>query len=326
MADATSLQPSAGIDLGKLLTTLAPIFIGSGKTSENATTTQTSGSRTTNSFDPFAHGILNSIASQSASNANDSSKTSGLVTDILHKAALSFAPTMAQSNSSGLYNSTTLSNLRSEAQANATAAASKGVLDYQTAQGGLAANAAGVIAGNTKTTDVQSQLLQKLLSAKQTAPAFNPITTLGGLGVAYGANKLLGSKTVQGLLPSTDSILKSLGITGNSTGATATAPSATTVDLSFPGITASDTPAAAAAATGAPLASGTEGSLISGFVDTTGAASGTAAIPEGITLGALADTGAAGAGAGAGLLGAADAAGEIGAVDAGVLGGGLSGG
>lgn len=117
---------------------------------------------------------LNAIAnsfSMAQSNASDPTKTNSLVSDILTKAAMAFAPNQAVQTGAGLYNSTTNKLLSDFAQGSATAQAASGVLGYQTEQQKIAtANAANLAAatetnvttGNTNAQQVTSFINQIL--------------------------------------------------------------------------------------------------------------------------------------------------------------------
>lgn len=135
---------SSVANLESLTKLFGNLFLGSGK--------QTS---TTNA-DPNAIAALTGISQNALSRANDKTATDDLVSSIIRKNAIAFAPISAMQKSAGMYNSVTLRQLSNEAQANSTADASKAVLDYQTNNLQLAANANAALLNASKTTTTQT--------------------------------------------------------------------------------------------------------------------------------------------------------------------------
>lgn len=171
MAD-TIPQAGGGIgDLINSLSKLAPIFLGGG----NKTTTTTSG--TTGSVDADTLNQLKTLLGNAGANAaNPTDATSGLVQSILTQAAQTFAPTAIQQNSSGMYNTTTLNQMRMNAIGAATAQSTQAVLNFQSAQGELAQKTGQSILTATK----QNQTTQG--QVEKTAPVVPANASLGILG------------------------------------------------------------------------------------------------------------------------------------------------
>lgn len=137
-------------------------------TSQNTSTTQT----TAASASDAALKAITSNIGLAQSNATDSSKTTDLVSNILTQAAMTFAPTKTLATGAGVYNSPTLSMLSDFAKGSATAQAAGAVLNYTTAQQGLAEGAASDLAKTTATTtaaagSTSSQVSQLLSSVMQ---------------------------------------------------------------------------------------------------------------------------------------------------------------
>lgn len=178
--------PTAGLDLGQVLLsnvlqTILPSALGtSNKTKKRAS--------------PEA----NAQAGQAFGTLTTPQDYSGMTTDILTQAAQQFAPAMAGERAAGLYNSTTLEQLRGESMARATAAAQGAILQDQTQRAGSAAQLAGASmnANNdttqTPTMDLGSALLTggTLLAAPMLASKgsellsgiFGGTTTTGSTG------------------------------------------------------------------------------------------------------------------------------------------------
>lgn len=91
---------------------------------------------------------------------------SGQTSDILTQAAQAFAPAMAGQTAAGLYNSTTLEQLRNESMARATAASSTAINQNETQRANAAANLAGASmqANNTTVTEQTVDPMQALLT------------------------------------------------------------------------------------------------------------------------------------------------------------------
>lgn len=90
----------------------------------------------------------------------------GQTSDILTQAAQAFAPAMAGQSAAGLYNSTTLEQLRNESMARATAASSTAINQNETQRANAAANLAGASmqANNTTVTEQTVDPMQALLT------------------------------------------------------------------------------------------------------------------------------------------------------------------
>lgn len=136
-------QSGAGIGgIAQAIAALAPVFLGSGKQTSTQTQTPT--------VDAAAIEGLRKTAATAQANADNDEITDSIVSDIMRRATLSFAPVVGQEKQAGLYSSSTLRQLSEESKANATAAASKAVLDYKTSQSQVAAGANSAIAQVTK--------------------------------------------------------------------------------------------------------------------------------------------------------------------------------
>lgn len=221
MGTTTSTPASATgglVNVAQLISSLAPLFLGSGAT----TTTQgaqatTSGSTTRSSIDPATLSMLTSIISTAGSNASNPTATKGIVDNILKESSQAFAPVIAGQNSSGIYGSSTLANLASESKARATAAASKAVLDYTTSQQNIQLNALSTVASGNKTSTTSGFAnAAPTSSIRLTAPSISPLSGIATIGGGVLANKLLGSKAVEGVTDAiggaiTDNILQPLG-------------------------------------------------------------------------------------------------------------------
>lgn len=145
------------VDASSVLSTLLPIFAGTGKTLST-----TSGS-------PQANANEQSIIDQATANANNPALTDQLVQNIMTQASQAFAPVVAQQQSSGMYNTTTLQMLKDNAMARATQESAKTVLDYRTNQQQIAdAASKNLLAAN-----------QSKVSRTAASPASTPLALLG---------------------------------------------------------------------------------------------------------------------------------------------------
>lgn len=175
MADiATKQTPESPLNnVSNIINSLAPIFLGSGKTTQGENTSSSASA-----------GIpeLQQLLAQLNSQAGDTSLTDNLVSNIMTKAAQAFAPTMGQQSGAGLYNSTVLRQMSNEAKARATAEASAAVLDFRTNSQKIATAAAGNLTAATKTTTSTG--------TKQTAPIISPSSLLPGLLLMAGKSAL----------------------------------------------------------------------------------------------------------------------------------------
>lgn len=220
MSGATSTGTGgAAVNVAQLLTTLAPLFLGAGNKTATTTTggstatTRDSGGTTTStsksSGDAGAISSLQGVADTAGKNAVDTTKTDTLVADILRQSAQAFAPVIAQQGSSGLYNSSTLSLLSSEARARATSASSKAVLDYQSGQQQIQSNALANLVNATKTTTTESTVPPSTRTTETSpstattvnmqAPTIDPISSLLTLGGGTLLTQLLKTQTAKDL-------------------------------------------------------------------------------------------------------------------------------
>lgn len=167
-------QSGAGIGgVAQAIAQLAPIFLGSGKTTTNQNVT----------VDPGAIAGLRKTAADARANADDDTITSKIVDDIMRRAAISFSPVVGAEKQAGLYNSSTLRLLSDEAKSNATAAASKATLDYKTAQRQIATQADASIAQATRGVSTTQ-------STGSTVPKSASLTALAALaGTSLFKNK-----------------------------------------------------------------------------------------------------------------------------------------
>jgi hypothetical protein len=115
------------------------------------TTGDTSQSSTTSSSQASID-QANQIASAALTNSTDPSNVNAVIGNIMNQAAISFAPTLASANSAGGYNSSTTQLLSGYAQGQAVAQSAADVLNYQTAQQGVANTANSNLLAATKTT------------------------------------------------------------------------------------------------------------------------------------------------------------------------------
>lgn len=171
MADA--IPQNGVISAADVLTKLAPIFIGSGTTTGSETSS--SGS------DGIA--ALQNIITEAMGSVNDPAQVQAIISNIMTQAAQTFAPVLAQQNSSGLYNSSTLSMLAAMASGQATAQSAQAVTNFKTSQEQIAATAAGKLADATRTTT----------QTKATGPSLDPMSTLLTVGGGVAASKAFGA-------------------------------------------------------------------------------------------------------------------------------------
>lgn len=162
-------SPTSLVSIADIVSKLSPMFLGSGKTTE---TTGSSGT-------PKANANLQDLIDSANSNASDPSKTADVVQNILDQAAKAFAPTLAEGNSAGIYNSTTMNLLNKQAQGAAAAQSSKAVLDYKTKQQDIAQAASGNLVNANRT----------VAATKVTAPQINPMSALMTVGGGFALNK-----------------------------------------------------------------------------------------------------------------------------------------
>lgn len=143
-----------GQDLGSVLlqsalTSILPGLMGTGNTAKRT-----------------ASKAANQQASTAFSALTEPVDYAGQTSDILTQAAQAFAPAMAAQAAAGLYNSTTLEQLRNESMARATAAASAAINQNETQRASAAANlaSASMQANNTTVTKQTVDPMQALLT------------------------------------------------------------------------------------------------------------------------------------------------------------------
>jgi hypothetical protein len=177
MAETKPTPRNQLVDLSTAASNIIPLLFGSPKQTKTSSVTQQA------SIDPLARESLMNIINTSVSRANNPQEANAVVQDILRRASTAFAPVMGESNRTGLYNSQTLNLLRDQAVADATGAGAKAVLDFQTQNQQIAANAAGTLAQTTRSVNSQSTENGK------TAPGIDPAVSLG-IGGAIAAKTI----------------------------------------------------------------------------------------------------------------------------------------
>lgn len=223
---------SAGV--AQLIAALAPIFLGqtggqnqnvSGQTSTSGTTGTTGSttgstsqtSTTSSTSDPGIIAALLQSFNQANTLSNDNTATQSLINDIIHQSLLAFGPTIAQANSAGLYNSSTLGLLAGNAAAEAAQKGSVAALNFKQNEQQIAASIGSSLlgaiknttsTGNTNTaqdttqqqvTQQTGQQAQQTQTTTKTNPQVNnlfnsPAATgiLGLLGTIFGPSLLKG--------------------------------------------------------------------------------------------------------------------------------------
>jgi len=188
--------PSPITSLSEAIRNLSPLFLGTGTTTGTDTETGiVSGA-------PLANADLQTIIQQALANSTDPTQTTDLVTNILANAAKAFAPQAAQERAAGLYNSSTLSQLRSQATGEAAAQASKAVLDYKTSQQQIASVASGNLLQGNKTTSSTAA------KTATTTPSVDPVNALLAAGGTFAAAKLAKSLGVDKVTDSAGNYLQ----------------------------------------------------------------------------------------------------------------------
>lgn len=172
MAEAIPQPPNTIGSVSDIISKLAPLFLGSGKTSGTTTSSTTSS--------PGALALNQQVTQQALDNSNDPNATNDIVANIMRQAAISFAPIVGQQNSAGMYSTQTLALLAAQAQAAATGQAASAVLNFKTSQEQIAQ--AGATAGLNATKQTTAG------STTQTAPVVPSALTsalgIGGLGLS----------------------------------------------------------------------------------------------------------------------------------------------
>lgn len=268
------------------LAKLAPLILGSGKTT---TTESESGS-----VSPGSQAANDALLQQLMPQISGTAATDPVVANILSKAQQAFAPVIAGQNSAGLYNSTTLQQLRDNATARATGEASAAVLQHQTEAANISQRA---IAANMAATRSQTGA-----KASQTGSILSPQllaslgTSLFGKSALNYAKKQLGlddaASTAKDLGPGNiGSTVDSSGAAGSDVGFDAFGnPTSSTGGVTSNGGVASSIGDASTADVGGSLSSEATSAALS--ADAVGAesldsiiASSNAALGEGATFG-----------------------------------------
>lgn len=123
-----------------------------GSSASATTTAGTSSGKSTTTSDESSLALSRGIAAQALSNSVDSTQTNDLVSGIIRKAAIGFAPTRVATNNSGSYNNASVGMLSDQAQADAVGTAAGAVLNYKTAQQQIAESVSGQLLGANKVT------------------------------------------------------------------------------------------------------------------------------------------------------------------------------
>jgi hypothetical protein len=139
MADVKAAPRNGVVDAASIISSLSSTFLGSGKTTNRSSTTANLSAN-----DAVLASVMGDI--------NNPDIVRGIVDNIMVRASQTFAPSYAAEKSAGLYNSTTLNQMRDEYAARATGEASKAVLDYRTEAQKTATAAARTQAENTRDT------------------------------------------------------------------------------------------------------------------------------------------------------------------------------
>ena len=219
---ATAASPLSGI--ASLISSLAPIFLGSGKTvgtqagtqagtsaGTSAGTTQQTQTTTTGTTVPDVLASLIQQMNQAQANATDPTKVQAIIDNIIHQSTLAFAPTIAEANSSGIYNSSTLGLLAGEANARASQEASATALNFQTSEQQIANTIGSNILQATRTTNQTGGTTQNQQTTGQT-------TAQTGQQTSQQTQPIVGSGSSNLLLAGAGLLapfaLSKLGITG----------------------------------------------------------------------------------------------------------------
>src|SRR6478736_5268775 len=118
LANIFSGENASQLGIAQLINSLAPIFLGSGKTTENTTGASTgattgttagtqTGTQTSSSTSGAAPDVITSLLQQLAlaqSQSTDPTLIQPLIDNIIHQNLLAFGPTIAEGNTSGIYN------------------------------------------------------------------------------------------------------------------------------------------------------------------------------------------------------------------------------
>lgn len=256
---------SGGVDLANLIGTLSPIFLGQGAKTTSA------------NVNPGIATLLNNVNATASNNANNPNATDSIIQNIMRIAAQNFAPITAQQNSSGMYNSTVLSMLQNQAEAEATQQAALPVLNFKTQQEQIAASSASDLLRATtgSTTKQAPSLSSTLLQA-----GLLGLSGVTGLKSGISAYKAISEKGIgratSDYLGITDPATKTPAAT-TGTGGTTTA----SVDAANSGLIADPT-----------AANYTPGSVSTGGLDVSGGAVPVSSAPDAFASATAPDFGA----------------------------------
>jgi hypothetical protein len=220
-ADNVLAGNTNNLGIAQLISSLAPIFLGSGKTTDTtsgvttgATNQATTGSQQVGSTSSSVTGANPAILAallQSFNQANqlatDPAATQVIIDNIIRQSQLAFAPTIGQANSAGIYNSSTLGLLGGQAAAEAARQSSVAALNFRQQEQQIASGIGGNLLQATKTQDTTntgtqttqgtttgtSQQQQQGTGIKQTGPAASSSllnTLLGGAASIFGPGLL----------------------------------------------------------------------------------------------------------------------------------------
>lgn len=199
MAAATIAQPNNElVDIAKIFGQFAPLLVGK-QTNQSGTTTDTS-TQQVGPIDPALAAQQDQLFQTLMARATNSSQADALVEDIMHRAAVAFAPVLGQEKSAGVYNSTTKDLLGKEAMARATGAAAASVLEMQTQafQQAAAVQNSRVQAAVAQAPKTTTSSKSSAESSKTPAPISgkNAVASIASLaGGAYSLGKLYDQMT-----------------------------------------------------------------------------------------------------------------------------------
>jgi len=220
LANIFSGENASQLGIAQLINSLAPIFLGSGKTTENTTGASTgattgttagtqTGTQTSSSTSGAAPDVITSLLQQLAlaqSQSTDPTLIQPLIDNIIHQNLLAFGPTIAEGNTSGIYNSSTIGLLAGEAASRSAAQTAATALNFRTSEQQIAANLGATLAQTTATKDTTAQTAQQTqqqtaqqtaqntqqTGTKQTSPILgnSALPLLGALGLTFAGDKL----------------------------------------------------------------------------------------------------------------------------------------
>lgn len=193
--------------IAQLISALAPIFIGSGPTNQNTTTASTgatnqnqTGTTSQTTVQSAPQNIIDALLASfnnAGRLATDPTATQALVDNIIRQSQLAFAPTIANANSAGLYNSSTLGLLAGNASAEAARQAAATVLNFQQGEQQIQSTIGGNLLNALKTTQTTGNTAQQTQGTtsqnQNTVGTSKTGASLGGaLPLLLGAGSLLG--------------------------------------------------------------------------------------------------------------------------------------